>query len=111
MLKIYDSETARKTILRRVPFSSMVFNSKIMQRTSQLFGTGVTPQQATEFSASAELSGRWRVPGLTGWYSNREVGFKVVRQPRLLDLNERGRSHPEPVAPSPRQPEPRVTIR
>jgi hypothetical protein len=72
---------------------------------------GVTPQQATEFSASAELSGRWRVPGLTGWYSNREVGFKVVRQPRLLDLNERGRSHPEPVAPSPRQPEPRVTIR
>jgi histidinol dehydrogenase len=58
MLKIYDSETARKTILRRVPFSSMVFNSKIMQRTSQLFGTGVTPQQAvTQILASVQAEG------------------------------------------------------
>jgi histidinol dehydrogenase len=58
MLKIYDSETARKTILRRIPFSSMTFNSNIMQRTAQLFGEGFSPQQAVaQILASVQAEG------------------------------------------------------
>jgi histidinol dehydrogenase len=46
MLKIYDIDTARKTILRRSPLSAMTLPPKTLERTAQLFGTGVTPQQA-----------------------------------------------------------------
>jgi histidinol dehydrogenase len=58
MLKIYDSKTARKTILRRIPFGSLAFNSKVMLRTAQLFGAGVTPQQAVaQILASVQAEG------------------------------------------------------
>ncbi len=58
MLKIYDSETARKTILRRFSFNSMAVPSKVMERTAQLFGVGVTPQQAVaQILASVEAEG------------------------------------------------------
>jgi histidinol dehydrogenase len=58
MINIYDSETARKTILRRIPFSSMTINSKVMQRTAQLFGEGVSPQQAVaQILASVQAQG------------------------------------------------------
>ena len=46
MLKIYDVETAKQTILRRAPLSTMTFPPKVLERTAQLFGAGVTPQQA-----------------------------------------------------------------
>jgi DNA invertase Pin-like site-specific DNA recombinase len=38
-------------------------------------------------------------------------GALIAGKWALLDLNKRGKSNPEPVAPFPRQPEPRVTIR
>ena len=46
MLKIFDIETAKKTILHRVPFSTMTFPAKVMESTALLFGADVTPQQA-----------------------------------------------------------------
>jgi len=58
MLKIYDTETAKKTILRRIPFSSMTFPVKVMERTALLFGAGVTPQQAVaRILASVQTEG------------------------------------------------------
>ena len=48
MFKIYDIETARQTILRRTSLSAMIFPPTLLERTSQLFGAGVTPQQAVE---------------------------------------------------------------
>ena len=48
MLKIYDVETARKTILRRLPLSTMTFPPKVLEHTGQLFGAGVTPMQAVQ---------------------------------------------------------------
>ena len=58
MLKIYDIETAKKTILHRAPFSTMTFPSKVMERTTQLFGAGVTPQQAVvKILASVQVEG------------------------------------------------------
>jgi histidinol dehydrogenase len=46
MLEIYDVETARKTILRRPPLSAISIPPRILERTEQLFGIGVTPSQA-----------------------------------------------------------------
>jgi histidinol dehydrogenase len=58
MLHIYDIETAKKTILHRAPFSSMTFPPKVMARTAQLFGAGVTPQQAVaKILASVQVEG------------------------------------------------------
>ena len=58
MLKIYEVEAARKTILRRSPFSTMTFPPKLMEQTAQLFGAGVTPQQAVaKILASVQAEG------------------------------------------------------
>ena len=58
MLKIYDTATARKTILQRTPFSTMTFPPKVMERTVQLFGAGVTPQEAVaKILASVQAEG------------------------------------------------------
>jgi histidinol dehydrogenase len=58
VLKIFDVETARKTILRRSPLSSMTFPAKVLERTAQLFGTGVTPQKAVaKILASVQADG------------------------------------------------------
>ena len=58
MLKIYDIETAKKTILHRTPFSTMVYPSKVMERTAKVFGAGVTPQQAVaRILASVQAEG------------------------------------------------------
>jgi histidinol dehydrogenase len=58
MLKIYDVETARKTILRRAPFGTMTFPARILVRTAQLFGPGITPQQAVaKILASVQADG------------------------------------------------------
>ena len=58
MLKIYDIETARKTILFRSPLSAMTFTAKVLERTTQLFGAGVTPQKAVaRILASVQVDG------------------------------------------------------
>jgi histidinol dehydrogenase len=58
MLKIFDLGTAKKTILRRVPFSTMTFPLRLMERTAKIFGTGVTPQQAVaKILASVQAEG------------------------------------------------------
>lgn len=58
MLKIFDIETAKQTILQRNPLSTMTFPVKVMERTAQLFGTGVTPQQAVaKILASVQTEG------------------------------------------------------
>lgn len=46
MLKIYDIETARKTILRRLPLNGLEFPKHITERTEMLFGRGVDPREA-----------------------------------------------------------------
>jgi len=46
MMEIYDVETARRTILRRVPLNWMEVPPAIAERTQALFGLGVTPSQA-----------------------------------------------------------------
>lgn len=46
MIKIYDVETARRTILQRPPLNLMVFPPEVLNRTEELFGKGTTPPQA-----------------------------------------------------------------
>jgi histidinol dehydrogenase len=58
VLKIYDIETAKQTLLRRTPLSSMTFPAKVLERTAHLFGTGVTPQKAVaKILASVQAEG------------------------------------------------------
>jgi histidinol dehydrogenase len=58
MLSIYDVETAKKTILKRTPLSSVTYPSATLVRTEQLFGKGITPPQAvTLILASVRLEG------------------------------------------------------
>ncbi len=58
MLRIYDIETAKKTILKRASLSTMTFPPKILERTEQLFGAGATPQQAVaKILASVQAEG------------------------------------------------------
>ena len=58
MLKIYDIETAKKTILRRISLNTMVFPSRVSEQTGNLFGEGVTPQQAvTKILSSVQTEG------------------------------------------------------
>jgi histidinol dehydrogenase len=58
MLIIYDVETARKTILKRIPLNSIVYPHSTLARTEQLFGKGVTPPQAvTLILTSIQLEG------------------------------------------------------
>lgn len=46
MIKIYDIHSARRTILRRQPLSTMSFPAATLAGTERLFGAGVTPPQA-----------------------------------------------------------------
>ncbi len=46
MLAIIDVETARKTILKRTPLTSMTYPASILERTEKIFGHGMTPPQA-----------------------------------------------------------------
>ncbi len=46
MLNLYDVASARQTILKREPISSMTYPAVTLLRTEQLFGAGVTPPQA-----------------------------------------------------------------
>jgi histidinol dehydrogenase len=46
MLKIYDTDTARRTILRRVPLTMMDFPPEVIAGTEQRFGKGLTPPGA-----------------------------------------------------------------
>lgn len=58
MLKIYDVETARKTILKRAPLNTMEFPPEVMAATEKRFGAGVTPAEAvTEILTSIRLEG------------------------------------------------------
>jgi len=58
MLKIYDIENARRTILCRSPLSTMTFTPKVLERTTQLFGAGYTPQKAVaKILASVQTDG------------------------------------------------------
>ena len=58
MFKIYDVETAKRTILRRTPLSTMTFPASVLERTAQLFGEDVTPQKAVaRILASVQAEG------------------------------------------------------
>jgi len=46
MIKIYDIETAQRTILQRRPLNAMTYPPAVLAATERLFGTGVTPPQA-----------------------------------------------------------------
>ncbi|NOY99169.1 MAG: histidinol dehydrogenase [Chloroflexi bacterium] len=46
MLKLYDMETARKTILRRTPANTTKYPPALLEGVERLFGSGVTPPQA-----------------------------------------------------------------
>jgi len=58
MLSIFDLDTARRTILKRLPLNSMVYPQATLARTEQLFGKGITPSQAvTLILASVQMEG------------------------------------------------------
>ena len=46
MLKIYDLQSARQTILRRIPAQMSTFPPTVVEGTERIFGLGVTPPQA-----------------------------------------------------------------
>ena len=47
-MKIYNSEEAKQTILKRRALHRMKYSPLIIQRTEELFGAGITPPQAIE---------------------------------------------------------------
>ncbi len=58
MLRTFDVDRARRTILKREPLSAMTYPPAILSRTEQLFGQGVTPPQAvTQILASVRKEG------------------------------------------------------
>ncbi|MEJ2305674.1 MAG: histidinol dehydrogenase [Anaerolineales bacterium] len=58
MLRIYDIETARRTILRRTPLTMMDFPPEVIAGTEQRFGKGVTPPEAVaQILRSVRLEG------------------------------------------------------
>lgn len=58
MLKIYDIETARKTILRRAPLAMMDFPPEVIAGTENRFGKGISPPGAVaEILQSVRLEG------------------------------------------------------
>jgi histidinol dehydrogenase len=46
MLRIYEIEEARETILKRPAINQMTYPPVVLERTSRLFGEGMTPPQA-----------------------------------------------------------------
>jgi histidinol dehydrogenase len=48
MLKIYDVETARKTILKRIPPDETVVSQAMLDRLASTFGEPVTPEEAVK---------------------------------------------------------------
>jgi len=46
MIRIYDLDTALQTILKRQPLNAMTYPDRVLARTEDLFGLGVTPPQA-----------------------------------------------------------------
>lgn len=48
MLKVFDPETARQTILKRVPLDEMPVPPSVQERTNQVFGEPLTPAQAVD---------------------------------------------------------------
>ncbi|HLF25067.1 MAG TPA: histidinol dehydrogenase [Anaerolineae bacterium] len=46
MIKIYDIEAARRTLLRRSPFGEQVYPPALLEGVERIFGPGVTPAQA-----------------------------------------------------------------
>ena len=46
MLTIYDTETARRTILKRVPLTFTEYPTELVTSVENLFGAGVTLPQA-----------------------------------------------------------------
>jgi len=46
MLKIYDLDTARQTILRRIPPQLSTYPSAVLESTERIFGPGATPPQS-----------------------------------------------------------------
>ena len=46
MIKIFDIETARSTILRREPLFTMRYPKEIQESTERLFGQGINPSMA-----------------------------------------------------------------
>jgi histidinol dehydrogenase len=58
MLKIVDVDTARRTILRRIPMNSRSYPTSILERTQNLFGAGVAPTTAvTQILSSVQSNG------------------------------------------------------
>ncbi|HZD55108.1 MAG TPA: hypothetical protein VE136_00170, partial [Anaerolineales bacterium] len=58
MLKIYDTETARQTILRRTPLTMMDFPPEVIAGTEKRFGKGVSPPAAVaQILRSVRLEG------------------------------------------------------
>ncbi len=58
MLKLYDVETARRTILRRSPFGADAYPPALLDRLQRVFGPGVTPAQAvTQILSSVRAEG------------------------------------------------------
>ncbi len=58
MIQIYSVEEAQKTILRRQALSMTSYPPRLLERTAQLFGPGVTPPQAvSQILASVQANG------------------------------------------------------
>jgi histidinol dehydrogenase len=45
MLKQYDANTARKTLLKRQPMDDMAVPASVQERITQMFGESLTPDQ------------------------------------------------------------------
>lgn len=88
MFPIYDIESAKKTILKRTSLSTMTYPASVMERTAQLFGAGITPQDAVaRILASVQKEGDEALKKWGGLIDH--TGIKEFRIP----LKEIERAH------------------
>jgi histidinol dehydrogenase len=84
MLKIYDVETARKTILRRTSLAMMDFPPEVIAGTEKRFGKGVSPPGAVaEILRSIHLEGDRALQRWTAELDGIELEEFQVPAPRL----------------------------
>ena len=84
MLKIYDTETARQTILRRTPLTMMDFPPEVIAGTEKRFGKGVSPPAAVaQILRSVRLEGDQALRRWTAELDGIELQEFQIPAPRI----------------------------
>ncbi|MFV1859203.1 MAG: histidinol dehydrogenase [Anaerolineales bacterium] len=90
MLKIYDVESARRTILQRTNGGREDYPPRLLEGVERIFGSGTTPREAvSEILQSVRGEGDPAVRGWTHRVDGLELEDFIVEQPAVVDAFER----------------------